>query len=196
MDEFDFLDLLNGAEVSPAQYQYYHQLFHNRTIIFNGGVDDDIVEKVYLPLRDFEDDDSTTPVTLILNSFGGSVTEGFFFAHYLSKYKKKLNIIITGCAASMAAVILAGCGKNSNITRSCYPSTYLLIHDGYVAIGASESKTASDIMAFNESVDNDIREFMIANTNITPELYDSKTRHQWFVKAEEAKELGLVDEIL
>lgn len=196
MDELDFLDLFNNSDISPESYQYYHQLFHNRTIVFNSGVDDSIIEKYYLPLLDFEKDDSTTPITLILNSFGGAVTEGFFFAQYLAQYKKKLNIIVTGCAASMAAVILAAGGKNPNITRYCYPSTYALIHDGYVAIGASESKTASDIMSFNDSVDDDIRDFIVNNTNITKDIYDSHTRHQWFIKANEMKELGLIDKII
>lgn len=196
MDELDFLGMLDNTSISITDYQYFHQLFHNRTIVFNGAVDEDIIEKYYLPLLDFEKDDSTKPVTLILNSFGGSVTEGFFFAHYLSQYKKPLNIIVTGCAASMAAIILAAGNKNPNITRYCYPSSYALIHDGYTAIGASESKTASDIMAFNDSVDDDIRDFIIENTNITAEEYDAHTRHQWFLKSDAMKSVGLIDKII
>jgi ATP-dependent protease ClpP protease subunit len=87
-------------------------------------------------------------------------------------------------------------GKNPNITRYCYPSTYGLIHDGYVALSASETKTAADIMAFNERVDADIRQFILDNTKITPEQYDSKTRHQWFLNSKELKEYGLIDVIL
>ena len=196
MDELDFLGMLDNTSISIADYQYFHQLFHNRTIIFNGAVDEDIIEKYYLPLLDFEKDDNTKPVTLILNSFGGSVTEGFFFAHYLKNYKKPLNIIVTGCAASMAAIILAACNKNPNITRYCYPSSYALIHDGYTAIGTSESKTASDIMAFNDSVDDDIRDFIVENTNITIEEYNAHTRHQWFLKADAMQSVGLIDKII
>jgi ATP-dependent Clp protease protease subunit len=155
-----------------------------------------VVEKVFLPLRDFEKDSSTEPVTLILNSSGGSVSDGFFLAHYLAHYSKPLNIIITGYAASMAAVILAGGGKNENIIRSCFPCTYGLIHDGYVALAASETKTANDIMAFNDSMDKQIRQFFIDNTNITEEMYDSKSRHQWFLSAQEMLDLGLVDRII
>ena len=196
MEELNFLDFIKGCDLDPITYQYWHQLFHNRTIIFNDEVGEDIVEKVYLPLMDFENDDCTTPVTLILNSCGGSVTEGFFFAHYLKNYKKPLNIIVCGCAASMAAVILAAGGKNPNITRKCYPSSYLLIHDGFITIGTSESKTAIDFVDFNNTVDKDIRDFILTNTNISAELYDSKTRKQWFIKAEEAKSLNLIDEII
>lgn len=197
MDEFDFLPFVQQASnLDPVGYQYFYQLLKKRTIIFNADVDESIVETVYLPLKDFEEDDSQAPITLILNSSGGSVSDGFFLANYLTHYSKPLKIIVTGYACSMATILLAAGGKNDNITRVCYPNTYALIHDGYVALSASESKTASDIMSFNDTVDNNIRQFMIDNTNITQELYDSKSRHQWFIHAQEMKELNLVDKIL
>jgi len=57
----------------------------------------------------------------------------------------------------MATVLLAAGGKNENVIRSCYPCSYVLLHDGYVALAAAESKTAADIMAFNDKIDNKIR---------------------------------------
>lgn len=196
MDLEELLALLQPNDLNPITYQYYHQLFEKRTILLNQEITDSIIEMVYLPLKDFEEDDSDEPITIILNSVGGSVSNGFFLAHYLKNFKKKINIIVTGYAASMAAVILCAGGKNPNITRYCYPSSYGLIHDGYITLSTNESKTASDIMAFNDQVDNDIRNFMIENTNITPEQYDSKTRHQWFLTAKEMKELNLIDVII
>lgn len=196
----EFEDLLAYLQTEtgfdPVNYQYFHQLLNKRTIVLNNLIDEKILETVYLPLREFEQDPSTEPITLILNSIGGSVTNGFFLAHYLKNYSKKLNIIITGHAASMAAVLLCGCNKNPNITRYCYPSTYALIHDGYVTLESAEAKTAEDFMDFNKQVDKDIRDFILNNTNITAEQFDSKTRHQWFLSAKEMKELGLVDEII
>lgn len=197
MKELDVITVATeGSGISITDYQYFHQLFENRTIIFNKDIEEDLIESVYLPLRDFENDDSQKPVTLILNSLGGSVADGFFLANYLTQYTKKLNVIVTGYAASMAAVILAAGGKNPNVTRYCYPSTYGLIHDGFVALSASETKTASDIMAFNERVDADIRQFILDNTKITAEQYDAKTRHQWFLNSQELKEYGLIDVII
>lgn len=194
--DIDLSSLFENATFDPVSYQYFHQLLDKRTVVFNDTVGEDIIEKVYLPLKDFEDDDSTEPVTLIINSEGGSVTEGFFIAYYIASYKKPLKIIVTGCAASIAAVILAGGTNNKNITRYCYPNSFGLIHDGYVALASSESKTASDIMAFNETVDEKIKEFILQNTTIPEELYDSKMRHQWFLTAEEMKEYKLIDEII
>lgn len=194
--DFDISTLLEQVGFSARDYQYFHQLLDNRTILFNTVIDEDIVEKIYLPLKEFEDDSSVEPVTLILNSPGGSVADGFFLAHYIAHYKKKLNILVLGYAASMAAVILAAGGHNENVHRMCYPSTYALVHDGYITMESSESKTAQDFMAFNDKVDNDIKDFIIKHTNITQELYDSKTRHQWFISSQEMKELNFIDEIL
>ena len=156
---------------------------------------EDIIERVYIPLREFEQDDSMEPVTLILNSEGGSISDGFFLAYYIAQYSKPLNIIVPGYACSMATVILAGGGKNENIIRSCFPCSYALIHDGYVALAASETKTANDIMAFNDKVDRQIKDFFIQNTNITEEQYNSHIRHQWFLDANEMLESGLIDRI-
>lgn len=197
MDEFDFLAFIKQANaLDPVMYQYFYQLLKKRTIVFNTDVDENIVETVYLPLKDFEEDSSTEPVTLILNSSGGSVSDGFFLANYLTKYSKPLTIIVAGYAASMAAVILAAGGKNDNITRLCYPSTYGLIHDGYIALSTSEVKTADDIMSFNKKIDADIKQFIIENTNITEELYNSQSRQQWFLSAEEMKKYNMIDKII
>lgn len=196
MDLDELLNEMQTFQFDPITFQYFNQLLNHRTIIFNDDVSGNIVEKVFVPLRQFETDDSTQPVTLILCSSGGSVSDGFFLAYYLAKYSKPLNIIVTGYAASMAAVILAGGGKNSNITRICFPCTYALIHDGYIALQAQEAKTAADIMAFNDKIDNQIRQFFIDNTNITAEQYDSHARHQWFLTAAEMKEVNLIDSIV
>lgn len=195
--DLDFLTVPEQvSSLDPVKFQYFNQLFNHRTIILNQEIGQNLVQTVYLPLREFETDSCIQPITLILNSMGGSVSDGFFLAHYLTTYSKELNIIVTGCAASMGAVILCGGGKNPNVHRMCFPSTYGLIHDGYITLSTNESKTASDIMAFNDKVDLQIRDFILSNTNITAEQYDAQTRHQWFLTAEEMKELNLIDEII
>ena len=196
MDELNSIIKMFSTDLCPSDYQYFHQLLHNRTIIFNSSIDEDIIETIYLPLKDFEEDESQKPVTLILNSPGGSVTDGFFLAYYIAHYKKPLNILVTGYAASMAAVILAGGGKNEKVTRMCYPCSYALLHDGYIGLDTTETKTAVDIMAFNDKLDKDIKQFILDNTAITEELYDSKARHQWFLTAQEMYEYKLIDKIL
>lgn len=195
MDLDELFNAMQTYGFDPTIYQYFNQLINHRTVIFNCDVQEDIIEKVFLPLKQFEEDDSMEPVTLIMNSSGGSVSDGFFLAHYIAKYSKPLTILVPGYACSMAAVILAGGGKNKNVTRICFPCSYALIHDGYVALAASETKTANDIMAFNDDVDKRIRQFFIDNTNITEEEYDSHTRRQWFLTSQEMIEKNLIDKL-
>ena len=194
--DFDLVADPEAVGLDPIKYQYFNQLINNRTVVCNTDVDESLIETVYLPLKNFEEDTSTAPVTLILNSSGGSVVDSFFLAYYIANYKKKLNIIVPGYAASMATVLLAGGGKNENVTRICFPCAYGLIHDGYLALSASEAKTAGDIMAFNDKIDQQVRQFLIDNTNITAELYDAHARKQWFLDAKEMKELNLIDSII
>lgn len=196
MDLEELFSSMQTYDFDPVMYQYFNQLLNHRTIIYNSDVGEDIVEKVYLPLKAFEEDHSNEPVTLILNSGGGSVADGFFLAHYLTTYSKPLTILVPGYACSMATVLLASGGKNKNITRECFPCSYGLVHDGYVALSASEAKTANDIMAFNNKIDENIRKFFIDNTNISEEEYDTHARHQWFLFADEMKEKNLIDHII
>lgn len=195
MDLDELFSEVDKFGLDAVTYQYFNQLFNHRTIVFNDDVSDDVVERIFIPLKNFEEDNSTEPVTLILNSSGGSVSDGFFLAHYISTYKKPLTILVTGYACSMATVLLAGGGKNPNITRVVFPCSYALIHDGYVALASSESKTAADIMAFNDRVDENIKKFFTEHTNITAEMYDNHSRHQWFIFADEMITLGLADKL-
>ena len=196
MDLDELFNTMQTYGFDPMIYQYFNQLMNHRTIIFNCDVQEDIIEKVYIPLREFENDDSNEPVTIIMNSSGGSVSDGFFLAHYISQYSKPLNIIVPGYACSMAAVILAGGGKNENVVRSCFPCSYALLHDGYVALSAAEAKTAADIMGFNDKIDTQIKQFFLDNTNISAEEYDAHARHQWFLFSTEMKKYNLIDKII
>lgn len=193
----EVLAQLMDSGIKVYDYQYYNQLTNNRTVVLNSEIGDDFLERVYLPLRDFENDSDERPVTLIMSTPGGGVFDALFLCDYLKHYKKKLNIIVCGCAFSMGAVILCGISSNPNITRMAYPNSVFLIHDGYTALnGSTEAKTAQDIMKFNETVDERVGKIIVSGLNITQEEYDSKARKQWFMFADEAKERGLIDTII
>lgn len=82
LDELFSMTQMYGFD--PVTYQYFNQLLNHRTIIFNSEIQSDIIEQVYIPLKEFEEDDSNEPITLILNSPGGSVSSSFFLAYYIS----------------------------------------------------------------------------------------------------------------
>lgn len=191
----DLTALLDIQSIDPASYQYFTQLLQNRTIIFNQEVDERIFERVVIPLMDFEKDNSNDPVTLILATVGGSISDGFILCNIIDQYTKPLNVIVLGYAASMGTIILAAGANNPNVTRKCYPYSYALLHAGSTAF-SGESLSVEDAMCFNKRVDNKVREFITSHTKVTEEEYKEHERKQWFFDANDMLEYGFVDEII
>ena len=188
-------ELSVSTGLDPCSYQYFNNLWNHRTIIFNSIVDETIVESVIVPLKRFEEDDSNEPVTLILNTNGGSVNDGLVVCNIIDSYKKKLNIYVLGYAYSMGSIILCSGNNNPNITKYCYKFSTGLIHGGSKYLWGTSS-TVKDTYLFQSKVDDMVRDYIIANTNITLEEYEDSERREWYLTANEMKEKGLVDVIL
>ena len=195
MNEVDSIIKLFDTGIDVNDYQYFHQLFHNRTIIFNQEVEENVIEYIYLPLRDFEKDDSQEPVTLILNSLGGSVSDALFLCNVIDNYKKPLHIIVPAYACSMATVLLCSGNHNPNVTKYCYPFSFGLLHCGQTAL-SGEFTSVEDTMIFNKTIDDAIKDYIIKNTNITEELYNAHHRKQWYLSSNDMKEYGLIDNFI
>lgn len=196
MSDLEFLGFANDVStLDPIMYQYFLQLLQKRTVILNSEIDENILETIVLPLEDFEKDTSTEPVTLILNTPGGSVADGLMLCNIIDNYKKPLEIIVPSYSCSMGTIILCSGNKNPNVTKKCYPFSFALFHSGQTIVGG-ETTTVDDIVDFNRGVNARIRDYIIENTNISPELYDSHYRKQWYLTAQEMLEYHLVDEII
>ena len=196
MSDLEFLGFANDVStLDPIMYQYFNQLLKKRTIVLNAEIDESILETVVLPLKDFEQDDSFEPVTLILNTPGGSVADGLMLCNVIDNYKIPLEIIVPSYACSMGTIVLCSGNKNPNVIKKAYPFSFALFHSGQTYVGG-ESTSVEDVMNFNKSVDNKIRDYIITNTNITEELYDAHHRKQWYISAEEMLEYGLINEII
>ena len=193
--DFDFSSILDSMALTLMDYQYLDQLLNHRTIVFNEEVSENIIEKVFLPLKKFEEDDNNSPITIILNSPGGSVTDALFLCNVIDNYKKPLHILVPAYACSMATIILCAGNNNSNVTKSCYPFSFGLLHCGQTAV-SGESTSVEDIMLFNKTLDEKIKNYIITNTKITPDMYQEHHRKQWYLSAIELKNLGLIDTII
>lgn len=193
--EFDLSELFSSMGISLEECQYLDQLLNHRTILFNEEVDSNVIEKVYIPLKNFEEDTDTTPITLILNSPGGSLPDALFLCNVIDNYKKPLTILVPGYACSMATILLCAGNKNPNITKTCYPFSFGLLHSGQTSI-SGESTSVEDAMQFNKIIDEKIKKYILDNTKITAELYQEHHRKQWYFTAEELLEFGLVDKII
>lgn len=196
MNDLEFLGFAESTStLDPIMYQYFNNLFNRRTIILNSEIDENILETVVLPLKEFESDNISAPIKLILNTPGGSVADGLMLCNVIDNYKKPLEIIVPSYSCSMGTIILCSGNNNTNVIKKAYPFSFALLHSGQTYVGG-ESTSVEDVMNFNKSVDNKIREYVITNTKITEELYDAHHRKQWYISAEEMLEYGLINEII
>jgi len=196
MNDLEFLGFAETVgNLDPINYGYFNNLINRRTIILNAGIDENILETVVMPLKELEEDDSNRPVTLILNTPGGSVTDGLMLLPIIDAYTKPLDIIVPAYACSMGTIILCAGNKNPNVTKKCFPFAFALLHSGQTYL-SGEAHSVKDTQKFNDEIDNKIKKYVIDNTNITEELYDSHYRDQWYLNAEQMLEYGLVDEII
>lgn len=185
----------SAIENDIATFQYFNNYTNYRTIIYNSDIDASIVEQVIIPLKEFESDDSDEVVTLILSTPGGSLSDGLILCNIIDQYAKPLNIIILGQACSLGTYILCSGNKNPNVTKFCYPFSIGLFHPAYSGM-EGDIFTISDSIEFGKRQSERIMKYVIDNTNITEEQYRKAERKQWFMFAEEMKELGLIDVIL
>lgn len=196
MSEFEFMELPKlFSSISPIDYQYFNNLLNKRTIILNDEINESFFECVVLPLLDFEQDDSNKLVRLYLNTPGGSVADGLTLCNIIDNYKKPLEIVVPSYACSMGTIILCSGNDNSNVIKKAYPSTFALFHSGQTYVGG-ESTSVEDVMNFNKSVDEKIKQYIITHTKITEEEYMAHHRKQWYLTADEMLSYGLIDEII
>ena len=191
--DIEVLEKLSSLDITT--YQYFHNLIDRRTVILNADIDEGLIETVYLPLKEFENDDKDEPVTFILNTVGGAIADGLMLCNVIDNYQKKLNIIVPSYSCSMGTIILCSGNKNPNVTKYCYPFSFALFHSGQVFL-YGETTTVDDVREFNKQTEKRIRDYILENTKVSAELYDKNQRTQWYLCADEMLQYGLVDKII
>jgi len=170
------------------------RLFESRQIALYGAVDDELALKVSAQLLALEAADPEAPITMIMNSPGGSVTDGFAIYDTIRFIQPKVRILCVGMAASIATVILLAADKED---RLVLPNTKLLIHQvflpGVVRGQASDLEiTAKDLLATRDR----INELYAEETGQPLDRIKKDTNRDYWMTAEEAVEYGLVHRIV
>ncbi len=157
-------------------------------------IDEDSASEFIQKLMYLESEKPDTPIKIYINSRGGEVNAGKLIYDAIKSMKTEADIICTGMAASMAAIILAG-GKKGR--RFILPHSEVMIHEPYVAggIGGSADKiqrTAESILKNKrESV-----ELLSADTCRSKEEVEKAMSFDNYMDAKEAVAFGICDRII
>ena len=178
--------------MNVAQMDVFSRLMMDRIIFLGTGINDSVANIIQAQLLFLESTDKTKDIQIYINSPGGSVYAGLGIYDTMQFINPDVATICTGIAASMAAVLLCA-GQDGK--RSGLPHSRVMIHQplGGAQGQASDIEiTAREIMKLKKELYE-----IIAKHSHQPydKVYEDSDRDYW-MKALEAKEYGMIDEVL
>ena len=173
-------------------YDIYSRLLKERIIFLGEEVNDVSASVIVAQLLFLEADDPDKDIQLYINSPGGSVTAGLAIYDTMQYIKCDVSTVCIGMAASMGAFLLSGGTKGK---RMALPNSEIMIHQpsGGAQGQATEIQIAAEHILRTKKK---LNEILAANTGKPLEVIQQDTERDNFMSAEEAKEYGLIDEVI
>ncbi len=173
-------------------YDLYSRLLKDRIIMLGTQINDDVANIVVSQLLFLESDDPDKDISLYINSPGGSVTAGLAIYDTMQYVKASVSTICVGQAASMGAVLLLAGAKGK---RFALPNSRIMIHQ---PLGGVEGQ-ASDIDIHAREIlliKAKMNQLIAHHTGQTVAKVETDTHRDRFLTAIQAKEYGIIDEVL
>ena len=176
-------------------YDIYSRLLKDRIIFLGGPVTDDVANLVVAQMLFLEAEDPEKDIFLYINSPGGSISAGMAIYDTMQYIRADVHTICVGLAASMAAFLLTAGAKGK---RQALPNAEILIHQPLIG-GGGISGQATEIEIHAKHllrVKERMNRILAERTGQTIERIEADTDRDRYMTAEEAKEYGLIDEVL
>ena len=173
-------------------YDIYSRLLKERVVFVVGPVEDYMANVVVAQLLFLESENPDKDIHLYINSPGGSVTAGLAIYDTMQFIKPAVSTMCVGQAASMGALLLAGGAKGK---RVCLPHSRIMIHQplgGFQGQATDIDIHAREILLIREK----LNMILAKHTGQSLEKIRLDTERDNFMGANEAREYGLIDEIL
>ena len=173
-------------------YDIYSRLLKDRIIFLGAPIDDIFANLIIAQLLFLEAEDPEKDINLYVNSPGGSVAAGLGIYDTMQYVKPPINTICLGQAASMGAFLLAAGTKGK---RFALPNARVMIHQpmgGFQGQATEIDIHAREILKIRER----LNEIMAKHTGQPLERISQDTERDYFLSAEEAKQYGLIDEVI
>lgn len=184
--------VIEKTSAGERSYDIYSRLLKDRIILLSGEIDDQLANSIVAQLLFLAAEDSEKDIYLYINSPGGSITSGMAIFDTMNYIAPKVSTICIGMAASMAAFLLASGEKGM---RYALPNSEIMIHQplGGAQGQATEIQIAAEhIIRIRERMNTILAE----KTNKPIEQIKLDTERDKYMFALEAKEYGIIDEIM
>ncbi|MDD2596461.1 MAG: ATP-dependent Clp endopeptidase proteolytic subunit ClpP [Candidatus Cloacimonetes bacterium] len=173
-------------------YDIYSRLLKDRIIFVGGPIDDILANTVVAQLLHLEGEDPTRDIHMYINSPGGSISSGLAIYDTMQYIKPSVSTICIGLAASMGAVLLAAGAKGK---RTALPNSRIMIHQPW---GGAQGRAADVEIQAKEILylRGRMNEILHHHTGKSIDQISVDTDRDYFLSALEAKEYGLIDEVI
>jgi len=185
--------VIEKSQYGERAYDIYSRLLKERIIFLGGPIDDDMANLVIAQLFFLENQDPKKDIIIYINSPGGSVTATMAIYDTMQFVKSDISTVCVGMAASGAAVILAAGAKGK---RMALPNSEVMIHQ--VAASGVEGR-ASDIEISAKQIaktKQKLNRILAKHTGQKIDKIEKDSDRDYYMSADEAKEYGLIDEII
>ena len=173
-------------------YDIFSRLLKERIIFLPSYIEDDMANLVIAQMLFLEAEDPDKDVYLYVNSPGGSVTAGMAIYDTMQYVKPAVSTICMGQAASMGALLLCAGAKGK---RFALPHSRMMIHQPLA--GVQGQATDIDIQAREIlRIRDELNRILVTHTGQPIERIAKDTDRDFFMTAEQAKEYGLVDQVI
>ncbi len=185
-------NIIEERQLNVASMDVFSRLMMDRIIFLGVPIDDDVANIIQAQLLFLESTDSEKDISIYFNTPGGSVYAGLGIYDTIQFINPDINTICTGMAASMGAVLLTAGAKGK---RSALPHSRVMIHQ---PMGGAQGQ-ASDIEITAREIKklkNELYQIIAKHTGKTFEQIEKDSDRDYWMTATEAKEYGMIDEVL
>ncbi|MDD5115800.1 MAG: ATP-dependent Clp endopeptidase proteolytic subunit ClpP [Candidatus Omnitrophica bacterium] len=173
-------------------YDIYSRLLKDRIIFIGTPIDDYVANLVIAQMLFLQMEEKDKDINIYINSPGGSVTAGLAIYDTMQFIKCDVATYCVGQAASMGAVLLAAGTRGK---RCVLPNSRVMIHQpwgGVQGAAADISIQAKEILTLRDKINN----ILVTHTSQPLEKIQKDTDRDYFMSAQEAKDYGIIDEVV
>ena len=184
--------VIDKTKNGERAYDIYSRLLKERIIFLAGPIDDHLANSVVAQMLFLASQDPKKDIQIYINTPGGSVTAGMAIYDTMQYVKCNVATICFGMAASMGAVLLLAGTKGK---RFALPNSEILLHQ--VAGGAQGQAVEIEITAKQIiKIKNNLNGIIASHTKQSLEKVERDTDRDFYLSAQEAKEYGIIDEVI
>ena len=184
--------VIEKSQFGERAYDIYSRLLKDRIIFLGGPILDSVANSVIAQLLFLESQDPKKDIIMYVNSPGGSVTAGLAIYDTMQYVKCDVSTICVGLAASMGATLLAAGAKGK---RFALPNSEILLHQVMGEAGGQAVEIAIHAKHIVKVKDR-LNQILAKHTGQPLDSIEKDTDRDFFMLPEEAKQYGIIDEII